>query len=93
MQNKVLGILWHIPEVQMLALAGGLDMKTIDLVDILDAIIRELGQPRTLKAVGITRDSIEALAANSLHDRWCATNPVPLTKKGQIIEILEAVLE
>ena len=88
-QKKVLDILWRIPEVQSLA---SIDQKTADLGDILDAFVRELGLPRTLKEVGVGRDRIEALALTSLHDRWAVTNPVPLTEKRQVLEILERVL-
>jgi alcohol dehydrogenase class IV len=41
----------------------------------------------------VGRDALDELAANSLHDRWCKTNPVPLTEKGQVLEILEMVVE
>ncbi|PYI04906.1 putative Fe-containing alcohol dehydrogenase [Aspergillus sclerotiicarbonarius CBS 121057] len=70
---------------------GGMDKA--DLGDVLDAIIRELGLPRTLKEVGVGRDQLDGLAENSLRDRWCRTNPVPLVEKEQVLEILEMVVE
>lgn len=48
--------------------------------------------PRSLE-VGVGRDALDELAANSLHDRWCKTNPVPLTEKKQVLEILEMAVE
>jgi alcohol dehydrogenase class IV len=48
--------------------------------------------PRTLSDVNVSRDHLDALAANSLHDRWCKTNPVPLEEKSQVLEILEMVV-
>ncbi|KAL2786658.1 alcohol dehydrogenase [Aspergillus keveii] len=66
--------------------------EEVDLGDVLDAIIRELGLPRTLSGVGVTREHLDDLATNSLRDRWCATNPVPLVDKGQVLEILEMVI-
>jgi alcohol dehydrogenase class IV len=63
-----------------------------DLGDVLDAVIRELGMPRSLKDVGVGRDKLDLLAENSLHDRWCQTNPVPLKEKSQVLEILEMVV-
>ena len=92
-QIKVLDLLYRIPEVETLASTRGIDKKTADLGDILDAIVRELGLPRTLKEVGLGKDKIEALAVNSLHDRYSITNPVPLKEKVQVIDILERVLE
>ena len=68
------------------------DVETSDLGDILDVIIRELGMPRSLADVHVGQDKLNELAANSLHDRWCKTNPIPLTKHGQVLEILEMVV-
>jgi alcohol dehydrogenase class IV len=70
----------------------GVDAKSSDLGDVLDAVIRELGMPRSLKDVGVGRDKLDTLAAHSLHDRWCKTNPVPLKEKSQVLEILEKVV-
>ncbi|KAL3494956.1 alcohol dehydrogenase [Aspergillus germanicus] len=70
----------------------GLKKEDVDLGDVLDAVIRELGMPRSLGDVGVGRDKLDGLAQNSLHDRWCRTNPVPLTEKGQVLEILEMVV-
>ena len=63
----------------------------VDLGDVLDAVIRELGLPRSLQAVGVGRDQFDALAEHCLHDRWCQANVVPLQEKGQVLEILEMV--
>jgi alcohol dehydrogenase class IV len=72
--------------------ARGVDATSSDLGDVLDAVIRELGMPRSLKEVGVGRDKLDTLAEHSLHDRWCKTNPVPLKEKGQVLEILEKVV-
>jgi len=66
--------------------------KSPDLGDILDAVIRELGMPRTLKDVKIGTDKLDLLATNSLTDHWILTNPVPITQKEQVMEILEMVV-
>jgi len=71
--------------------ARGVDPAKSDLGDMVDAIIRELGMPRSLAEKGIGRDKFDSLAEHSLHDRWCQANPVPLTKKEQVMEILEIV--
>ncbi|KAJ9406604.1 hypothetical protein DTO045G8_5552 [Paecilomyces variotii] len=60
-----------------------------DLGDILDAVIRELEMPRSLKDVNVGRDKLDVLATNSLHDLWIKTNAVPITEKSQVMEILE----
>ncbi|KAJ5774455.1 hypothetical protein N7457_009351 [Penicillium paradoxum] len=68
------------------------NLETSDLGDVLDAIVRELGMPRTLSQVHVGRDQLDALAENSLHDRCCKSNPVPLEEKSQVLEILEMVV-
>ena len=40
----------------------------------------------------VGRDKLNELAPNSLHDRWYKSNPVPLTEKSQVVEILEMVV-
>lgn len=64
----------------------------MDLGDVLDALFRELGMPRSLGDFGIGRDKLDGLAVNSLKDRWCRSNPVPLNEKEQVLEILEMVV-
>ncbi|OKL59080.1 hypothetical protein UA08_05626 [Talaromyces atroroseus] len=70
----------------------GTDPGSSDLADLLDVVIRELGMPRSLKAVGVGRDKLDVVAKNSLDDRCCKSNPVPLTEKEQVLEILEMVV-
>lgn len=91
-QQKVVDILWKDQEVKSALQQRGLAEGKADLGDVLDAVIKELGMPRKLKDVHVGRDKLDDLAANSLHDPWCATNPVPLKKKEQVLEILEMVL-
>jgi alcohol dehydrogenase class IV len=92
-QERVRQFLVRNAEVARVLRDRGVDASSADLGDVLDAVIRELGMPRSLKEVGVGRDALDELAANSLHDRWCKTNPVPLTEKGQVLEILEMVVE
>lgn len=92
-QERVRQFLVRNGEVARVLRDRGVDASKADLGDVLDAVIRELGMPRSLKEVGVGRDALDDLAANSLHDRWCRTNPVPLTDKKQVLEILEMVVE
>ncbi|KAL6233637.1 hypothetical protein BDW75DRAFT_231834 [Aspergillus navahoensis] len=91
-QSRLCSFLWNLPEVADPMRSRGLAKHDSDLGDMLDALIRELGMPRSLSEVGVNRDQLHELAANSLHDRWCATNPVPLVDQNQILEILEMVI-
>lgn len=63
-----------------------------DLGDILAVVIKALGLPKTLSDVHVGRDKLERLASNSLHDIWIKTNPVPIDKSSQVMEILEMVV-
>ncbi|KZO92132.1 Dehydroquinate synthase-like protein [Calocera viscosa TUFC12733] len=86
-QTIVLRTLWELPEVRSL----GLHKDTADLGDVLDALFRALGMPRTLKAVGVEGARVERLAENTLHDTFAGTNPYPLKTKEDVMEILELV--
>ena len=87
-QQVCVDILMRDPEVRRLVSVR----KNADLGDILDAVIRELGMPRTLKEVGIGRDKLGLLAENSLKDHWIKTNAKPITEKSQVMEILDMVV-
>ncbi|KAJ7453803.1 putative Fe-containing alcohol dehydrogenase [Mycena latifolia] len=90
-QKIVTSILWGVPEVRQLAESKGLGPDIADLGDILGVLMRALGMPRTLAEVGVGRDKFEKLAEHSLLDIFTVTNPVPLTEKAPVMEILEMV--
>ncbi|KAF2454139.1 hypothetical protein BDY21DRAFT_291986 [Lineolata rhizophorae] len=75
------------------ARGAGRPVDDMDLADMLDLVIRELGLPRSLKDVKVGRDKLPALAKSSLNDIWIKTNAVPITEEAQVMEILEMVAE
>jgi alcohol dehydrogenase class IV len=91
-QQKVLDVLWGEETVVKILKEKGLEKGKAGAGDVLDAIIRDLGMPRTLKEVGVVREQLDKLADNCLKDRWMVTNPVPLTEKKQVLEILEMAI-
>lgn len=91
-QQKLLNALWGESTVSGVLRKRGVDEEKAELGEVLDAIIRELGQPRSLTEVGISRDQLDGLASNCLKDPWSKTNPIPLTEKIQILEILEMAM-
>lgn len=91
-QTKVLQTLWAEPAVEDVLKRRGVEREGGDLADVLDALFRELGMPRSLKEVGVGRGLLQGLAEGSLSDRYCKSNPVPLRERGQILEILEMVV-
>ncbi len=92
-QKAVIEALWRESESARVFKDKGLSKESADLGDLLDAIIRALPMLRTLEDVKVGRDKLDILAQNSLHDRWVQSNPVPLTKKEQVMEKLQMVVE
>lgn len=91
-QQKVLDVFWDDDMVADVLKGRGLTKKAADAGDVLGAYIDELGMPRTLKDVGVGKEKLDALADNSLKDRWISTNPVPLTEKSRVLEVLNMAL-
>ncbi|KAI9701537.1 MAG: hypothetical protein M1836_001593 [Candelina mexicana] len=87
-QKKVIDILWGDKVVEKVLQKWKVDRQA-ELGTVLNAIIGELGMPRTLKDVGIGKDKLDGLAENSLKDPWCKSNPIPLEEKRQVMEILD----
>ncbi|KAL1631979.1 hypothetical protein SLS56_004184 [Neofusicoccum ribis] len=88
-QQRVCDVLWAEPDVAAVLTSRGLQKDKADLSACLDAVISELGMPRSLGAMGVGKDKFDELALSSLKDRWCTTNAVPLKEKAQVMEILE----
>lgn len=91
-QALVLDALWDDPDAAAVLTKHSLAKGQADLGDALDAVIRELGFPRTLGEYGIGRDKLEAVAESSLKDPCCQFNAIPLERKEQVLEILEMCL-
>jgi maleylacetate reductase len=58
--------------------------------DLADAFIRGLGMPRTLKEVGVGPERFEAISEYAMKDIWGRTNPRPITKPADVMELLQA---
>lgn len=85
-------ILWSDEQVSSVLRDRGLVEGKADLGDALDAVIRELGLPRTLKDVEVEgEEAVQKLAQNSLKDHWCISNPRPLLEQAEIMKILDMV--
>lgn len=54
------------------------------------ALVRELGLPDTLGAVGVQPDRFAAIAEKCMDEPWIYTNPRPIAGPPAIVEILEA---
>ncbi|KAI1268475.1 putative Fe-containing alcohol dehydrogenase [Xylariaceae sp. FL1019] len=91
-QDATAGILWEDPAAAAIFEEKGLSRESSDLGDLMDAIIRALGMPRSLKQFGVKEDQLDGIAENSLKHIWVQSNPAPLDKQG-VLEILTTVLD
>ncbi|KAI1768973.1 putative Fe-containing alcohol dehydrogenase [Hypoxylon sp. FL1150] len=90
-QNAIVRTLWEDPKAEEIFSQAHLEREAADLGDLMDAVIRSLGLPRTLEEFGIGENKLDGIAEHSLKDRWVQTNPAPLDKEG-VLEILKMVL-
>ncbi|KAI0887111.1 putative Fe-containing alcohol dehydrogenase [Annulohypoxylon maeteangense] len=91
-QDAISELLWGDSKAREIFEQKNLNRDTADLGDLMDAIIRALGLPRTLREFGIGEDRLDRIAELSLEDRSTKTNPAPLDKEG-VLDILKMVLE
>jgi len=92
-QQKVLDILWSEPSIKAILGKRTLEQGKTDLGDALDAVLRDLGMPRSLGDFGFGRENLDGLGEESLSDRYCKTNAIPLERKKQLMEILKKVFD
>ena len=57
--------------------------------DAVADLIARLGQPGTLRAVGITEDQLDTIAEGSLGNMMVRSNPRPIAEAAQVREILD----
>jgi alcohol dehydrogenase class IV len=55
----------------------------------IDAFILGLGMPHRIRELEVPQDDFRAIAEAVLQDGGCRTNPIPITRAGQIMEVLE----
>ena len=57
--------------------------------EVIAEFIHLLGQPGSLRAVGIQEDQLDTIAEGSLENMMVRSNPRPITEARQIREILD----
>lgn len=60
-----------------------------DAADALLELLEELGQPRTLREVGVTREQLPVIAKTVIASGQARFNPRPVEKESDVMEILE----
>jgi len=58
--------------------------------DAIADLIAALGHPVTLRAVGVKREQLAAIAEASMKNLWVRTNPRPLRSSADVMKLLEA---
>ena len=71
-----------------IAAAMGQPGKTAS--DVLDAFIRGLGMPRTLREVKVAQDDLPRLAQNCMLDDWTYSNPRKISSPDEVLAILKS---
>lgn len=60
--------------------------------ELLDALIRGLGMPRTLKDVGVREDQLQLVSEYTLEDIWGRTNPRTIATPSDVMGILRTAM-
>ena len=56
--------------------------------EVLDEFIRGLGMPRRLREVKVEKADLPRLAKNCMLDDWTYSNPRPISRSKEVLEIL-----
>jgi len=70
--------------------AAALGDTTRAAADQIEALIARLGLPTRIGQLGIERSRLELIAQKGMAIPWVRTNPRPIDKVSQLVEILEA---
>ena len=57
---------------------------------MISAFLCELGLPRGLREVDVTRERFDAIVEHTMHDEWLHSNPRKIGSPEQVLEILDA---
>lgn len=60
--------------------------------ELLDALIRGLGMPRSLREVGVREDQLQLISEYTLEDIWGRTNPRTIRTAADVMEILRTAM-
>lgn len=57
--------------------------------DLIEQLVADLGMPRTLRDVGVERAHFDAIADGAMQNMFIPTNPRPLRRREDVLEILD----
>lgn len=70
--------------------AEALGRPGIPAADAVAELIAALGQPATLRAVGVKREQLAAVAQAAMSNAWVRANPKPIRSTDDVMRLLEA---
>lgn len=75
---------------QQQRIAQGLGRPGVAAADAVADLVAALGQPGSLRSVGVKREQLPAIAEASMKNLWVRTNPRPLRSSADVMKLLEA---
>jgi alcohol dehydrogenase class IV len=75
---------------QQRRIAQALGRPAVAAADAVADLIAALAQPATLRAVGVKRDQLPAIAQAAMKNHWVRTNPQPIRSPEDVMQLLEA---
>jgi alcohol dehydrogenase class IV len=76
--------------VKQRQIAEAMGRPGLPAADAVAALIAALGQPATLRAVGVRRDQLPTIAEAAMQNLWVRTNPRPVRSPDDVMQVLEA---
>jgi alcohol dehydrogenase class IV len=71
-------------------IAEALGRPGMGAADAVAELIADLGQPATLREVGVAREQLPAVAAAAARNFWVRANPQPIRSADDVLRLLEA---
>jgi alcohol dehydrogenase class IV len=71
-------------------IADAMGRPGVAAADAVAALVAALGQPATLREVGVTRAQLPKIAEAALQNLWVRTNPQPIRSPADVMALLEA---
>jgi maleylacetate reductase len=71
-------------------IAEALGRPGMSAADAVAELIAALGQPTTLRAVGVTREQLPQIAEAAMQNLWVRTNPQPIRSPEDVMQLLDA---
>ena len=70
--------------------AEALGRSGVPAADAIAELVAALGQPATLRAVGVKREQLPQIAGAAMHNAWVRANPRPIRSAEDVMRLLEA---